>query len=317
MTENTDAEVDLDAVTGADLRTTTFAMSTAFGRGYDQHEVDAFVTNCAAAVDHLRGRLRAATRQIEDLQAQVERTGRGREVANAMTVLTTAQRTADRTIADADAYSTTVMAEARELYEDARRNAAILEQETEDKARSVCQDAVARSEALERETELRLADLTMSAVTAQQDLDAQTAYLRTLRDATRTQMEAFLEGLLDRVAEEYGRAHPLAVEAARDDTRKPRAGTKANGTRASSTSANGVRTNGARTNGARTNGARTNGGKAGGRAGPQLGRTTGSTARVAGQPGRTRGTGWGGVPQQRAGTGDGGYSANDPDDAAD
>jgi DivIVA domain-containing protein len=295
MTENTGANVDLDAVTGADLRTATFAMSTAFGRGYDQHEVDSFVTRCAAAVDHLRGRLRAATQQVEDLQAQVERSGRSRDVANAMNVLTTAQRTADKTIAEADDYSTTVMAQARDLYEDARRNAAILEQETEDKARSVYQDAVARSEALERETEQRLTELTMSAVTAQQELDAQTAYLRTLRDATRTQMEAFLEGLLDRVAEEYGKAHPLAVEAARDVPRKPRRGTK--GTVAKSAVAKGV------------------GSKVNGRTTPQIGRSAGSAARVAGQPGRTRGVSWDGVPYQRAGTDRAGSPATDRDDA--
>ncbi len=290
MTENTDAQVDLDVLTGADLRTTTFAMSTAFGRGYDQHEVDSFVTRCAAAVDHLRGRLRTATQQIEDLQAQVERSGRSRDVSNAMNVLTTAQRTADKTIAEADGYSATVMAEARDLYEDARRNAAILEQETEDKARSVYRDAVARSEALERETEQRLADLTMSAVAAQQELDAQTAYLRTLRDATRTQMEAFLEGLLDRVAEEYGKAHPLAVEAARDLPRKPRRSTRSGGTK----SGGSIKVNG--------------------RPAPQLGRSTGSTARVAGQPGRNRGVDWDGVPYQRSGTDEADRSTDVRDD---
>ena len=120
------------------------------------------------------------------------------------------------------------------------------------------QDAVARSEALERETEQRLAELTMSAVTAQQELDAQTAYLRTLRDATRTQMEAFLEGLLDRVAEEYGKAHPLAVEAARDAPRRPRRNTKATVTKGAGTKVNG-------------------------RPAPQLGRSTGSAAQ-SGRP---------------------------------
>jgi hypothetical protein len=51
----------------------------------------------------------------------------------------------------------------------------------------------------------------------QDDLDRQTAYLRTLRDATRTQMQKFLEGMLFHVAEEYGRAHPVAAQAAEAD----------------------------------------------------------------------------------------------------
>jgi hypothetical protein len=106
------------------------------------------------------------------------------------------------------------MAEARDLYETARRDAATLEQETQDKARGVYDDALGRATALEREAQDRVSQLTLTAATAQTELDSQTAYLRTLRDATRTQLEVFLEGLLDHVAGEYGRAHPMAAEAA-------------------------------------------------------------------------------------------------------
>jgi hypothetical protein len=117
---------------------------------------------------------------------------RGEEVIQAVNIITAAQQTADSTVAQADSYSRRVMAEARAAYEDARR----------------------RGEQLELEAQQRVDDLALSATMHQEELDRQTAYLRTLRDATRTTMQKYLEGLLDHVAEEYGRAHPLAAGAA-------------------------------------------------------------------------------------------------------
>jgi hypothetical protein len=90
----------------------------------------------------------------------------------------------------------------------------VLEQETESKSRAVYEDALRRAEAIERENEQRVAELTLTAEVAQEELDSQTAYLRTLRDATRTQMEKFLEGMLDHLSDQYGRAHPIAAQAA-------------------------------------------------------------------------------------------------------
>ena len=229
MTDPGSHEARETATTGADLRAISFPASHAFGRGYDPREVDAYAARCAALVDDLRQQLQAQAQQISELRDRIERDSRSQEVVHAVSILTSAQQTADRTVAEADSYSTKVMSDARNLYEDARRNAATLEQETEAKAKHVYDEALARASSLERETEQRVADLTMSAVTAQAELDQQTAYLRTLRDATRTQMEVFLEGMLDRVAEEYGKAHPLAVEAAKDGSRRPRRPRKSSG----------------------------------------------------------------------------------------
>jgi BMFP domain-containing protein YqiC len=180
---------------------------------------------CATLVDQLRSELhdRDATIiglqvQIDALQERIDRDSRSNEVKHAISVLTTAQQTADKTVEQADAYSAKVMSEARDLYEDARRNAATLEQETEDKARHVYEDALGRVAALERESADKVAQLTLSAATAQKELESQTAYLRTLRDSTRVQMESFLEGLLDHLSEAYGRAHPLAAEAASESS---------------------------------------------------------------------------------------------------
>ena len=209
-------------ITGAELSTAAFATSKGFGKGgYEPADVDAFLSRSGAAVDRLNARLAEteqslaqARAEIAQLQDRIDRDSRSSEVEQAISVLTTAQITADNTIAHADEYSAKVMAEAQELYETTRRNASVLEQETESKSRAVYEDALRRVETVERENEERLAELTLTAEIAQDELDGQTAYLRTLRDATRTQMEKFLEGMLDHLSDQYGRAHPIAAQAA-------------------------------------------------------------------------------------------------------
>ena len=248
MTDATNNFRDADAVTGSDLQNVAFASSKVLGRGYDHVEVEAFVKRCADLVDRLRGHLRDRDAtilglqvQVDTLQERIDRDSRSNEVANAISVLTTAQQTADKTVGQADEYSAKVMSEARDLYEDARRNAATIEQEAEAKAKHVYEVALGRAESLERETTTKVARLTLSATTAQQELESQTAYLRTLRDTTKTQMEAFLESLLDHVTDAYGQAHPMAAEAAsaqnpRNVRRSNRGVGRANGsTRAAST----------------------------------------------------------------------------------
>jgi hypothetical protein len=146
------------------------------------------------------------------------------------------------------------MAEAKEFYEETRRRAVALEQETnaraqnleretqakadavwktasaraaaverdsERNAKALVESAQRRAEKLENESRARLQELSVQAAAEQKELDAQTAYLSTLRETTRIQMQKFLEGMLDHVLDEYGRAHPLAAEAATDPNRPP------------------------------------------------------------------------------------------------
>ena len=106
MTDSTSGLRNLDAVTGADLQTVTFANSKGFGRGYDQHEVDSFVVRCAQLVDRLRARMDEVAAgyqaQIAELSERIERDSRSNEVAQAMSVLITAQQTADKTVGQAE-----------------------------------------------------------------------------------------------------------------------------------------------------------------------------------------------------------------------
>ena len=219
MTNATAALTEI--ITGAQLNNVTFAAARGFRAGYDEREVDNFLHHSAVAVDRLNERLarseqqlQAAGLEIRQLRDRIDRDSQSEHVQQAINVLTIAQTTADSTVARADEYSAKVMSEAREFDDITRRNAAILEQETEEKARAVYDDALGRVADIERENEDRLARLTQTATIAQQELDGQTTYLRTLRDTTRLQMQVFLEGLLDHLAGEYGRAHPLAAGAA-------------------------------------------------------------------------------------------------------
>jgi hypothetical protein len=69
---------------------------------------------------------------------------------------------------------------------------------------------------VDAQTQDRMQELGESTAARQAELDKQTAYLRTLRDSSRIQMQKFLEGMLDHLSDEYGRADPAAAHAAAD-----------------------------------------------------------------------------------------------------
>jgi len=90
MTDSAASLPNLDAVTGADIQKVTFASSKAFGHGYEQHGVDAFLSRCAAVVDHLRNQLRQQQDEIAGLRERIERDSRSNEVQHAISVLSQA-----------------------------------------------------------------------------------------------------------------------------------------------------------------------------------------------------------------------------------
>ncbi len=176
--------------TAADVQAVTFKETKAFGRGYDENEVDAFIDRCAEQVQTLHDRIKELEARHTEVVAS--RAADDEVVLQSVSILTTAQQTADTTVKNADDYSTRVMTEARSMYEDARQ-----------KAKSLVDEAH------------RLATEAADRVDRHQgDLERQTVYLRVLRDATQLQVESFLRGLLDHVAAEYGRADPAAAQAA-------------------------------------------------------------------------------------------------------
>lgn len=173
------------------IRSSQFETSK-YGRGYDKRMVNAFLDEVAQAVGALEVKLDASAAEVRRLEQRVIEGPRGEEVVQAVKVISNAQRTADGVVAEADAYSARVVADARAMYDDATRRVAQLEEEAQENVRR----------------------LAVSAEIEQHELDKQTAYLRTLRDASRTQMEKFLSAMLDHITGEYGRAHPTAAQAA-------------------------------------------------------------------------------------------------------
>jgi DivIVA domain-containing protein len=191
MTGSTPGIESQNGLALSDVQSVQFPETKGFGRGYDESEVDAFIDRCAGEIQRL-------TKRIEELEAQAQDVApqppdNEQIVLHSVSILTTAQQTADGIVRNADDYSARVMAEARAVYEDARRKSATMLEDAQ------LQATEAMNEATERHDEIA----------------RQTVYLQTLRDSTQVQVQTFLTGLLDHVSNEYGRALPAAAEAAR------------------------------------------------------------------------------------------------------
>jgi DivIVA domain-containing protein len=171
-----------------DLGHVSFSEAKAFGgRGYDEQEVDAFV----ATVTHELDRLRRRVRELEAEAAELREATRSEAdvVAQSLDILTSAQQAADTAMASADEYSGRVIAEARQVYDDASQRA----QEITDEAQ-------------------RAAEL---AAATQSELDKRTIYLAALHDSVKVQLTTTLEAILDHVASEYEKATRISDEVAR------------------------------------------------------------------------------------------------------
>lgn len=105
------------------------------------------------------------------------------------------------------------------LLRSTQERVAALEHDAQARADELLRGATEKAAAVDAETQSRLQELGETATVRQAELDKQTAYLRTLRDSSRIQMQKFLEGMLDHLSEEYGRADPAAAHAASDGQR--------------------------------------------------------------------------------------------------
>lgn len=175
----------------------SFGHVTGFGRGYETHEVDDYVQLTNTQVSDLnqqRVQLQARVQQLESENADLGGRVRGEDdiIQQSVSILTTAQQTADSTVKNADDYSGKVMQEARRMYDDAARQARGMVAEAERVARENAEKAAAHRLEVER----------------------QTIYLRTLLDASKVQLSAFLDGMLRHVGAEFGKAPVRAAEAA-------------------------------------------------------------------------------------------------------
>lgn len=136
--------------------------------------------------------------------------------------------TADQRVAELEEQTRMTRAKADALYQEVAERAAELDRETDARARSLAEFADQQVAEMQEQTRIQMEKLGETATLKQKELDNQTAYLRTLRDSSRVQMQKFLEGLLDHLADEYGRANPVAAEAAAEHRRpaQPSSGTR-------------------------------------------------------------------------------------------
>jgi DivIVA domain-containing protein len=102
------------------------------------------------------------------------------------------------------------------LLSGTQQRAEALERDARTRAEQLLADAAEQAAALDAQSQDRLKELGEVTAARQAELDKQTLYLRTLRDSSRIQMQKFLEGMLDHLSDEYGRADPAAAHAAAD-----------------------------------------------------------------------------------------------------
>ena len=199
-----------EPMTPESVRSATFTSSRLGRRGLDEAEVRAF---CADVSDGL-GRL---MNDNSMLQAEVMRLrerlleGKGRSGVQpedghvqAVYVLSKAQQTADRYVADAQEYS-------RELAEDARMRSDEILREAKVRASMILEEA--HSSASKAAEAVRGAG-NPHADAERQDLQTEIAYLRTFSDVCRTHLRAYLESLTQSI-EAWEQAERSGARAAR------------------------------------------------------------------------------------------------------
>jgi cell division septum initiation protein DivIVA len=213
---------NMEQLTPEVVRSATFSTTRLGRRGVDDAEVRAF---CLWVSDGL-GRL---LNDNDMLQAEVMRLrsrlleGKGKSGlqpedahVQAVNLLSRAQETADRYVADAQEYS-------RDLAEDARMRRDEIVREAKVRASMILEQAHASAtEAASAASPAAPDKRDLSSDSERQELQTELAYLRTFSDVCRTHLRAYLESL-GRSIEEWEQAERRAAVAAREsaaDTEK-------------------------------------------------------------------------------------------------
>jgi DivIVA domain-containing protein len=198
------------------VHTARFPRAGVLHPGYDDGEVDRFVNLVAEELSRLTDENASLRHEVDDLHEQVDRVASTPPPPSpsdqAVSILATAQRTADEYVAEAEDFSRQMTSDARAQYEETLREAreragAIIEAAQETAARIAGGAPVSGADA-------SLTPAALGAVASApgtQELQEQVAYLQAFGQACRTQLRAYLEALLQDVESEWGRAHPQAL----------------------------------------------------------------------------------------------------------
>lgn len=209
--------VNSEPLTPEGVRSATFPSARLGRRGVDESEVRAFCEYVSDGLGRLlndNGMLQAEVMRLRERVIE----GKGKSGVQpedghvqAVYVLSKAQQTADRYVADAQEYS-------RELAEDAHLRSAEILREAKVRASMILEEAhTSASHAAE------VARSSPESVPAaeRQELQAEIAYLRTFSDVCRTHLRAYMESLT-RSIEEWERAEHKGALAARDAAQPPK-----------------------------------------------------------------------------------------------
>jgi hypothetical protein len=202
-----------EMMTAARIRAVQLAHAKGFGRGYDPRVVDELIAGCASTIELLTSRLAATRSELIRVRTELDHLQSEAGSDQAVQLLKTAQATADAIITRTMAEQERAAEEARELAEQARVAAVAGQRENERRARQVAEEA-RHAAVLQEQAGERLHRLTVATELAEQEIEREARQLQTFRDSTKAQIDEFIDGMLDHVAEQYGRAHPLAAQAA-------------------------------------------------------------------------------------------------------
>jgi DivIVA domain-containing protein len=186
-----------------DLQTAAFPLTRLGRRGYEEEPVRAFLRAVHAEFTRLAGERTSLWQEVQRLRRRIlagEDPADPRAVlfgeqdahVHAVQILSTAQATADRYVADAQAYSSRVTEEAR------RRRDDILTQ-AQQHSQMILDDAGARA----RDAAVTALESPPPPQTGQQRqaAAAELAYLRTYTDVYRAHLRAYTEGILRGIEE--------------------------------------------------------------------------------------------------------------------
>lgn len=212
-----------ERMTPQQVRDATFPSARLGRRGVDEGEVRAF---CAQVADELtrsltqRTALEAEVRRLRErvlgTRGPSPETGTSavpdQAQVQAVNVLTMAQRTADRYVADAQSYS-------RELAQDAHLRHDEILREAEVRASMILDDAHASAQAAADSAAAGGGAGNGAGATAG-ETDAELAYLRTFSQVCRTHLRAYLESLSKSI-EEWEKAEEQGLASARAARQAP------------------------------------------------------------------------------------------------
>jgi len=206
-------------LTATDVRDVRFTRGTVLRPGYNEAEVDRFLSRVGEELTRLiseKGELRDQVHHLREQLSGVQTPEAPSD--QAVRILATAQQTADNYVAEAEEFSRQMTSDARAQYEErlreARQNAGAIIQAAQEAAARMATEGLPVGEA---------AAAHGGGLTPEQ-LEEQVRYLKAFGQAVRMQLRSYLEALLADVEAEWGRADPAALPAAPDGPRALSAG---------------------------------------------------------------------------------------------